>query len=240
METHTQKYKIRLGLFIAGGLALFILAIFIIGKQKNMFDPVIALSTTFYNVGGLQVGNSIRFSGIDVGTVDKITIINDSTVEVVMLVKKDVQKFIKTDSEVSIGSEGIIGDRLLIISQGGTNVRMVKDGQLLASAEPIEIDAIMASLQVTAVNAEIISDQLSEIMFKINSGQGTLGRLIQDSTIAENFSQTILNIKRSSKGLDDNMKAAKENFLLRGYFRRQEKAEEEKKKEAAEKKAKKK
>jgi len=112
METHTQKFKIRLGLFIAGGLALFVFAIFIIGKQKNLFNPVFKLTTTFYNVSGLQVGNNIRFSGINVGTVDNIVIINDSTVKVDMLVKKDVRQFIKSDCEVAIGSEGLIGDRL--------------------------------------------------------------------------------------------------------------------------------
>jgi phospholipid/cholesterol/gamma-HCH transport system substrate-binding protein len=237
METHTQKFKIRLGLFVAGGLALFVLAIFIIGKQKNMFDPVYKLNTTFYNVSGLQVGNNIRFSGINVGTVDKITIINDSTVKVVMMIKKDVQKFIKSDCEVAIGSEGLIGDRLLVITQGGTLTPVAKEGQHLDSAEPVEIDAIMASLQVTAENAEIISQQLAEIMFKVNSGEGTLGRLIEDTTIANNLSQTMVNIKRSSKGLDENMNAAKENFLLRGYFRRQAEAAAEKKQEAEDQKA---
>src|SRR5450759_4918324 len=113
METYTQKFKIRLGLFVIGGIALFVLAIFIIGKQKNLFNPVYKLSSTFYNVSGLQVGNNIRFSGISVGTVDKISIINDSTVRVDMLIKKEVKQFIKTDCEVTIGSEGLIGDRLI-------------------------------------------------------------------------------------------------------------------------------
>jgi len=227
METHTQKFKIRLGLFIAGGLALFVFAIFIIGKQKNLFNPVFKLTTTFFNVSGLQVGNNIRFSGINVGTVDNIVIINDSTVKVDMLVKKDVRQFIKSDCEVAIGSEGLIGDRLLIITQGSTDAPVVKEGQHLASAEPVELDAIMASLQVTALNAAIISDQLAEIMVNVNSGQGAIGRLIQDTTIANSLSETMLNIKRSTKGLDENMNAAKENFLLRGYFRRQAEAKAE-------------
>ena len=237
METHTQKFKIRLGLFIAGGLALFVLAIFIIGKQKNMFDPVYKLNSTFYNVSGLQVGNNIRFAGINVGTVDKISIINDSTVKVTMLIKKDVKQFIKTDCEVAIGSEGLIGDRLLMIAQGSANAPLAKEGQQLASAEPVEIDAIMASLKVTAENAEVITQELAEIMVKINGGSGTLGRLIQDTTLADNLSQTIINIRKSSKGLDENMEAAKHNFLLRGYFNKKAKAAEKKKKEEEKNKA---
>ena len=228
METHTPKFKIRLGLFIAGGLAIFVIAIFIIGKQKNLFNPVYSLNATFYNVSGLQVGNNIRFSGINIGTVDNITIINDSTVKVVMSIKKEVKKFIKKDSEVSIGSEGLIGDRLLIITQGSTNAPLAMEGQQLASKEPVETDAIMASLKVTAGNAEIVSLQLAEIMTKINGGNGTLGRLIQDTAIAENLNQTIVNLKKSSKGLGENMEAVKHNFLFRGYFKKKEKVEEQK------------
>ena len=237
MEKHTTKFKVRLGLFIAGGLMIFIVTVFIIGRQKNLFVPVYKLTTTFYNVSGLQVGNNIRFSGINVGTVDNIKIINDSTVQVDMLIQKYVQKFIKTDCEAAIGSAGLIGDRILIITQGSSNAPLAKDGQQIASKEPVEPDAIMSSLQVTADNAAIVSLQLAEIMTKVNSGSGTLGRFIQDSTIAENINQTIMNLRKSSKGLDENMNAAKENFLFRGYYKRREKAAEKIKNDSVEKKS---
>jgi phospholipid/cholesterol/gamma-HCH transport system substrate-binding protein len=235
MEKHTTKFKVRLGLFIAGGLMIFVVAVFIIGRQKNLFVPVYRLTTTFSNVSGLQVGNNIRFSGINVGTVDNIEIINDSTVQVDMLIQKNVQKFIKADCEATIGSAGIIGDRILVITQGSSDVPSAKDGQQIVSKEPVETDAIMASLQVTANNAAIISSQLAEIFIKVNSGSGTLGKFLRDSSIAENINQTILNLKKSSKGLDENMNAAKENFLFRGYYKRKEKAAEKIKSDSADK-----
>jgi phospholipid/cholesterol/gamma-HCH transport system substrate-binding protein len=233
MATHTKKFKIRLGLFVLGGLALFVIAVFIIGKQKNLFNPVFKLTSTFHNVSGLQVGNNVRFSGINVGTVDNIVIINDSTVRIDMLIRNDVWKFIKSDCRVSIGSEGLIGDKLLVISKGSLHAPIAKENQLLKSIEPIEAAEIMSSIRVTAVNAEIITHQLAEIMTKINKGDGTLGRLIQDKTIAENLNQTIVNLKKSSKGLDENMNAAKHNFLFKGYFDRKAKAAAEKKKKKA-------
>jgi phospholipid/cholesterol/gamma-HCH transport system substrate-binding protein len=236
MEKYTTRFKVRLGLFIAGGLMIFVVTVFIIGRQKNLFVPVYKLTTTFYNVSGLQVGNNIRFSGINVGTVDNIKIINDSTVQVDMLIQKNVQKFIKTDCEAAIGSAGLIGDRILIITQGSSYAALAKDGQQITSKEPVEPDAIMSSLQITADNAAIVSLQLAEIMTKVNSGSGTLGRFIQDSTIAENINQTIMNLKKSSKGLDENMNAAKENFLFRGYYKRREKAAEKIKNDSVEKK----
>ena len=309
MDNYSQNFKIRLGLFVAGGLFLFVIAIFIIGKQKNLFNPVFKLTTTFYNVSGLQVGNNIRFSGINVGTVDNITILNGSTVQVDMLIRKEIKQFIKSDCKVAIGSEGLIGDRLLIITQGSPGASLAKDNQLLSSTEPVETDAIIASLQVTAGHTEIVTKQLAEVMLKINSGRGTLGRLIQDTIIAQNINstivnfqntskemeetmlatknniaaimesvqmtadnakastqqlenimvsinsgngtlgrlirdtvtsehidQTILNLKNSSKGLDENMEALKHNFLLRGYFKKKAKEEERKRLEEAEQK----
>ena len=222
METHSSQFKVRLGLFVGVGFLIFALAIFLIGKKKNLFNPTFNLSTYFYNVSGMQVGNNVRFSGINIGTVDNIKIINDSTVQVDMIIQKSVQPFIKSDCQAAIGSEGIIGDRILIITQGSASAESAKDGESLASVEPVETDAIMKSISVTAVNAEIITDQLAEIMLNINHGEGTLGRLIQDTTIAENINKTIINLKSTSKGLDQNMQAAKSNFLLRGFFKKKE------------------
>ena len=231
MDNYSQKFKIRLGLFILIGLSLFVLAIFIIGKQRNLFNPVFKITSTFYNVSGLQVGNNVRLFGINVGTVDQISIINDSTVRVDMLIRTEVNLFIKKDSEIAIGSDGLIGDRLLIITQGSSDAEIVGDGDNLISEEPVETDAIMASLRVTAGNAEIISQELAEIMVKINSGKGTLGRLIQDSTISANFNQTMVNLNKSSKGLNENMEAVKHNFLLKGYFNKKKKEALKRKKE---------
>jgi phospholipid/cholesterol/gamma-HCH transport system substrate-binding protein len=233
MDTHKEKFKIRLGMFIAGGLALFVISVFIIGKQKNLFNPVFKASAKFSNVSGLQVGNNIRFSGINVGIVDHITIINDSTVKVDMLIRKEVRQFIKSDCEVGIGSEGLIGDRLLMIGEGSTDSPMVRIGQELPSTEPVETDAIMASLKVTAGHAEVISEQLAEIVYKVNNGHGILSKLIQDSSMAFNLDQTMLNLNKSTKGLDENMQAAKHNFLLKGYFNKLEKEKEKKAKAKA-------
>ena len=237
MDTHSEKFKIRLGAFIAGGMLLFVLAVFAIGKQKNLFDPTYKLSATFYNVSGLQVGNNVRFSGINVGIINNIKIINDTTVRVDMLIKKSVKEFIKKDSKATIGSEGLIGDKLMTISQGSTDTASASPGEELISSEPVETDAIMASLEVTAGHAEVISEQLAEIMYKVNNGNGILSRLIGDSSMAGNLDQTMLNLKTSSKGLSENMEAAKHSFLFKGYFNKKEKEKEKKIKDTQDKNA---
>jgi len=231
MDTHSPRFMIRLGLFITAGLVLFVLAIFLIGRQKNLFDPVINIRANFNNVSGLQVGNNVRFSGINVGTIDNIKIANDSTIQVDMIIKKSVQQFIKTDCLATIGSEGVIGARILVITQGSAESPFVKNGSVIGSVEPIETDAIISSLSITAGNLQVISGQVAEIMYKINNGNGTLSRFIEDSAISENINQMIINLREGTKGLDENMEAAKSNILLRGYFKKKEKEKAEKEKQ---------
>lgn len=223
---NSKKLAGRLGIFVVAGLALLVAGIFYIGRQKHLFNPVVNLNTTFKNISGLEVGNNVRFSGINVGTVEQIRIINDTTVKVYIIVDKEVQKFIKTDSQIKISSDGLIGDKTINITQGTSQGRSVKEGQHLNSIEPLETDAILANLSKTGENATIISGELAEIIHKVNTGNGTIGRLLRDSTIAENIGQTIRNLKRSSKGLDENMEAAKHNILLRGFFKKKKKDEE--------------
>jgi len=213
MINYTPAVKARLGMFIAIGLAIFVTAIFFIGKQQNLFNPVFKVTSNFNNISGLLVGNNIRYSGINVGVVDNIIIINDSTVQVDMLIRRDVQQFIKADSRTRIGSDGIIGDRVIKITQGSDNAKTVKDGQLILSEEPIETDQVLVSLQTSAANVEIITNQLAQIMIKANSGEGAIGRLIQDTTIAENITQTIENFKKSSEGFDETIEVTKQNVF---------------------------
>lgn len=287
METQSN-FKARLGLFVTVGLCLLIAGIFYIGKQKHLFNPVVKITTTFRDIGGLEIGNNVRFSGINVGIVENIQILNDTSVTVHLVVDKDVQKFIKSDSYIRISSEGIIGDKVASITQGSINSPSIREGAHLKSIEPLDADAIVANLKETGENVNVISGELAEVMYKVNhgsgtiarllndsaiadnlgnmiynlnnsskgldkniravsgqmnniltkvnKGNGTLGKLIHDTTIAKNLGETMHHIKKTSESLDENMEAAKHNILLRGYFKNKKKKEEEKKRLEAEKK----
>lgn len=229
MNTNSTQFKSRLGLFVVVGFVIFALGIFLIGRQKHLFDPIFNMTTTFSNISGLEVGNNVRFSGINVGTVDNITIINDSTVKVDMIVKKSIQPFIKTDCQARIGAEGIIGDKILYITQGGASAKIVKNGQYISSTEPLEMGTIIADLSKTAKNAEVISEQLAEMMQDINHGNGTIGRLIHDPALADELQQTIINLKKSGNKINNTVEAVNNSFLFRGYFKKKAKEENESK-----------
>ncbi|WP_017495568.1 MlaD family protein [Flavobacterium sp. WG21] len=229
-------YTWKLGMFVAIGLLLFIMAIYFIGKQKNLFGSTFHISSRFKTVSGLEVGNNVRFSGINIGTVEEIRLINDSSVVVVMVIKDDVRKFIKTDARASIGSDGLMGDKVLTISPGIKSQKIIENNGAIASIDGIEMQDIMKSVKKSVDNVGIISDELATFSHSMNNGNGALARLVRDDKMANSVSNTLSNLESGTKGFSDNMEAAKNNFLLRGYFRKKEKEKEKQKEEAKEKK----
>jgi phospholipid/cholesterol/gamma-HCH transport system substrate-binding protein len=228
--------KWKLGIFIVAGTVLLVFALFFIGKQKNLFVSVFQLKAVFNNVSGLKVGNNVRFGGIAIGTVDGIQLVTDTSVLVNLSIKTEIRKFIKRDASASIGSEGLMGDRVVLISPGSSNQEPVRDNEVLSSHPPVETDQILAGLKTSADNAAIITQQLAEVAYKVNHGHGIISRLLGDSSLGNNLNATMINLKKGSAGLNENMEAAKHNFLLKGYFKKKQKEEEKKKKELEAKK----
>ncbi len=227
-----KNYKWKLGAFSIAALAIGIAAVYIIGQQKNKFSATLHISAQFSSVSGLKSGSNVRLGGIDVGTVDNIMLVTDTTVQVDMIIQKKVQKFIKKDAKANISSDGLMGDKVIAITAGTPAQPMVTDGDTLGSYKPVETDAIMASLKTSADNAAIITGNLADISNRINHGKGALGKLLHDTTLSTNISATMKNLRSSSEGLNENMEAAKHSFLLRGFFKKKEKEKKKKEEEA--------
>lgn len=226
----------KLGMFVAGGIILFILVIYFVGKQQNLFGSNFQLKSKFKTVSGLKIGNTVRFSGINIGTVSEIALVNDSSAVVVLTIQKDVQKFIKTDARASINSDGLVGDKVLTISPGTSSNKIITNNAYIKSTNPIEMGDLMKSVKTSVDNAEIITGQLAQFTYKMNNGKGTLSKLMNDDALAKKLDATISNLQSGSKGLSENMEAAKHNFLLKGYFNKKEKAEAKKKEKLQKKK----
>ena len=222
--------KAKTGLLVLVGIILLLLAIFFIGSQKNLFSRTFYVNVKYKNVSGLQVGNFVRFTGINVGTVQDIAIVNDSTVNVTLAIQNSIHKFIKTDAVASIGSDGLMGDKIIQVVHGSDSSAVIKDNGYLRGTDPIEMSTIMSKMTAIADNAAILTDNLAGIVVKVNSGQGSLGRLLNSDKLARNLEgtmastqATVQTIKKGAEGFSDNMEAAKSNFLLKGFFKRKEK-----------------
>lgn len=185
-------------MFVILGLTLFVVTIYFIGKNKNLFGSTFHLKSQFKNVSGLKVGNNVRFSGINIGTVKDIEFVSDSSVVVDLIIKTDVQQFIKKDAIASIGSDGLMGDKVLTISSGTSSNEIVRENATIASAKAVDIEDLMKGLRKSVDNAEIITMQLSEFSLKINKGKGALNKVLTDEEFAEGLTKTIANLQTSS------------------------------------------
>lgn len=231
MNTKVSR-TIWLGIFVTAALVIFIVGIYFIGQKQMLFSSTFTIKTIYADVNGLEVGDNVRLTGIDVGTVSDIEILSDTTALVTMAVDKSVRKFVKKDTRASIGSEGLMGDKVINLSAGSDGGAEIANNDYIQSTDGSSLDAIMKSVKVTADNAATITTDLSIVIGNIRSGKGTIGKLFMDTVFAGNLDATMTNVKQASGGLKDNMEAAKHNFLLKGYFKKKEKEAEAKKKEA--------
>lgn len=198
----------KLGIFVTAGILLFIIAIYFIGVNRNLFGSNFVLRSEFKNVSGLKQGSNVRLSGINIGTVSKIDFISDSLVSVKLVIRKDVQKYIKTDAVASIASDGLMGDKILIISPGTTSTTIVKDNDIITSYKTIEIDDILSSVKQSTDNAKAITDELVKFSGKMNNKNSLLTKIMTNKDFASRIDRTVENMQLSSKEL------AKFTFIL--------------------------
>lgn len=226
----TAGQKVKIGGFIVAGLIVLLLGIFFIGNQKSLFSSTFNVNGLFKNVNGLQVGNNVRFAGINIGVVDGIDIVNDTTVKVTLTINDNVKKFIKKDAKMSIGSDGLMGDKLIVIGPG-TSDAGVNNGDKLATVNPLDMDKVINKLTKIADNAAVITEGLGGIVNKVNSGQGSLGRLLNSDKMAKSLESTVsqarttmANVHKTTTTLNEDLTAAQHNFLLKGFFNKKKKA----------------
>jgi phospholipid/cholesterol/gamma-HCH transport system substrate-binding protein len=193
--------KIKLGIFISIGMSAFILGVYFIGQRQQLFRSTFHISGVFQDVGGLQEGNNVRLSGINVGTVENISMVSDTSVRVDMLIDESTRKFIKKDAVAKIGTEGLMGNRIVIITPGTGRRAEIEDDDTVITVQPINLDELLASVKNTIDNASDITNDLSRITGNIESGKGTVGRLLMDHTLAQNVDSTLTNLKEGSVNL---------------------------------------
>lgn len=193
MARETSK-NIRVGLFVLVGTGLLIFALYLIGAKQNLFGSTFRLKAQFHNVNGLMRGNNVRFTGIDVGTVESVKIVNDSTVDVIMVIEDKVQEFIKKNSIAIVGTDGLMGNKLVNINTSPEESPAVEDGDMLQTRSPIGTDEMMRTLNITNENVKDITNDLKQIVQKLNR-PNTLWSILMDSVVAENLKQAVVNIE---------------------------------------------
>jgi phospholipid/cholesterol/gamma-HCH transport system substrate-binding protein len=194
--------NLKLGIFISFGLAVLVVSLYLIGKNQSFFGSNFHIKARFSNVSGLMAGNNIRFDGIQAGTVNKITVLNDTTIELDLLIENNMRKFIHSEDLVAIGNDGLMGNKVVNIMPSKIPSPLITQGELLNSKKSLETEDMMKTFSATNENVEKITESLISTLNRLNESKA-LWNTLNDSSIPFNLSATMHNMHTATGRLDE-------------------------------------
>ncbi|MGY6559817.1 MAG: MlaD family protein [Nitritalea sp.] len=194
-----NKKNVIVGIFVFIGIAILVAGVLTLGGQQKKFVKSIRLKAVFDDVAGLQPGNNVWFSGVKIGNVRRINFYGDSQVEIEMNIESKTKDFIRKDSKATISSDGLIGNKIIVLYGGTSAAGVVEDGDRLLTEMPLDTEQMMVTLQENNQNLVSITNDLKTLTGKIAAGEGIIGSTLMDTTIAESFKTMLLNFESSSR-----------------------------------------
>ncbi|WP_020606224.1 MlaD family protein [Spirosoma spitsbergense] len=198
MSTDSTKRNVTVGVFVLLGIIIFVAGIFVLGGQQKRFTKSIKIIAVFSDVGGLKAGNNVWFSGVKIGTVKRISFYGAAQVEVDMNIEQSSQQFIRKDANATISSDGLIGNKIVVITGGTTSHPEVEDGDRLKTVAALSSDQILETLQENNNNLLRVTKDFKELVGNLRKGKGTVGAVLTDSVVADNFKRAMRNLERAS------------------------------------------
>lgn len=203
MKSNSNKRGIIVGIFVFLGLTIFIVTILTLGSQKKTFAKSITIKSFFDDVNGIQKGNNVWYSGVKVGTIKKVLLTGNGSVEVDMSIEQHSRQFIRKDAKAKISSDGLIGNKIIVIYGGTLQSPEVETGDILGIQKLLSTDDMMNTLAKNNDNLLQLTNDFKVISKRIVDGQGTIGKLLTDQTLANDLNATMLTLKRASVNMAD-------------------------------------
>jgi phospholipid/cholesterol/gamma-HCH transport system substrate-binding protein len=197
----------RLGIFIFLGTVFLVLFILLLGNKESLFVSTIKVKTYFARVEGLKKGAPVRLSGYDIGSVSDINLADDTTgrVEVSMRINESYVKFIRLDSKASIETEGLVGRMLVTVTPGSQSKEVISNGSVIQSQAPINLAEIFQETNDILSNVKNFTKDFADIVNKINSGEGSIGKLVNDDQLYKSVNQVVLSADKSMNVITERM-----------------------------------
>lgn len=186
--------NLKLGTFVLGSLLFLVLLLYTIGKNRNLFGSVYVLKARFENVQGLVAGNNVRFSGINSGTVKSIDILSDTVIEVTMMIEKSMQSVIHKNAIASIGTEGVVGNKVVNIIPSKVPGPLAVENDVLDTKKAVSTDEMLSTLNRTNNDIGTIASELKTLVHRLNDSSA-LWTLLEDKSIPNNIKASVSNIR---------------------------------------------
>jgi phospholipid/cholesterol/gamma-HCH transport system substrate-binding protein len=185
--------NVKLGVFVIAGLVFLVLLLYMIGKNRNLFGSTYELKARFENVHGLVAGNNVRFSGIEAGTVKRISILSDTVIEVTMLIQDKMKTVIRQNAIASIATDGLVGNKVVNIVPARSNAPLAEEGWVIASKKAVNTEEMLETLYKTNNDVAIIAAGLKSTVQRINSSSA-LWTLLNEKSIPTDIKASAKNI----------------------------------------------
>ncbi|MEX0981112.1 MAG: MlaD family protein [Bacteroidales bacterium] len=198
-----QRKSLVVGIFVTLGLTIFIVTIYIVGKKENIFGSPIKVAAIFEDVQGLREGDKVRLSGIAIGNVSSLSFMNDNRVFVLMNLESEQVQYVQKDSRVTIGNEGLMGSKVIMIIPGSITSGSVAEFDTLRAVEMVDLDDILSDVNQTSQNIAVVSKELISITQKINRGDGIFGKIFTDTSLTMNLDNAARNISNITGNLNE-------------------------------------
>lgn len=198
MSTSPNKRAVTVGIFVVLGLIFLVAGILVIGNIHQTFSKKLRVTTLFDDVNGLQKGSNIWFSGVKIGTVKQVDFYGASQVKVVMNIDREAQQYIRRDAKVKISTDGLIGNKILVIYGGTERVSFVTEDDTLSVEKALSTEDMMSTLQENNLNLVSITSDFKIISKKLAAGEGTIGKLLNDDTVFKNIEATTASLNAAS------------------------------------------
>jgi phospholipid/cholesterol/gamma-HCH transport system substrate-binding protein len=198
MSEHSNRRAVIVGIFVLVGLLFLVAGILIIGNLRNTFSRKLHVNAIFDDVNGLQKGNNIWFSGVKIGTIKTVRFLGKSNVKVVLNIDQASREYIRKDAKVKISTDGLIGNKILVITGGSYRAEAVSEGDTLQVEKTLSAEEMMGVLQENNRNLLDITGDVKKISGRIRSGQGNLGRLLNEDDIYNDLATAAASLKNSS------------------------------------------
>ena len=198
----SRKNETLVGLFVVASLVLLFIMVIIIARHEGLWAKYVNYQTIFKDVKGLQPDNDVRLSGVHIGSVTHTIVQPNGEILVKFKVKANQQKNIHEDAVATIGSVGLLGDRSLDITFGDPSKPPFPVGGMMASKEPVGFQEIMDKAVSALDVVKKAFANVADITGTIDSGQGTLGKLVKDQALYNHALQTIDNARSFAQSLN--------------------------------------
>jgi phospholipid/cholesterol/gamma-HCH transport system substrate-binding protein len=198
MKTDQTKQNIKLGIFVVAGIVLFLISVFFIGSENNVFNRTFQAFAIFKNVEGLKEGDNVWLSGVKIGTVKDVKIVSEGKVIVELSLKHKQNEFIKSNATAFIGSDGLVGNKIVVIRPGDAR-QAIHDADTINSASPTDTQELINIAKDVGENTRSLTDNLKILSQKVADGHGVVGELLNNGPMANELRAAVTNFRTTTE-----------------------------------------